>query len=333
MQVTFSHPWLLLVLVLPAAVLLLRVLWRPQNRPALPLSTFACVPLEAGRRPLAQRVFLLLRFLSLFCLVPPIAGMRTTSVSESAAFQPSALVIVLDASSSMTALDFPPENRIEEAKKQLKELVASCPGLHMGLIRCAATPHLLMPVTTDHRAVMKALDEVRPAGYGEDGTAIGSGIASAVNRLRDGPWMERRILLVTDGVSNRGAVSPTDAALLAEKLGVKVEAIGLGTGTISRFWIPTASGAAAEVEARIEIDDRALEEVGRLTGGAYQRVRDPSELRRALSLVAKRAQPAKAEPDRIWTFLWAKKLALLALLLMSMEFLLSALLIPELPGS
>jgi Ca-activated chloride channel family protein len=190
----------------------------------------------------------------------------------------------------------------------------------------------MVPVSTQRDALLKALDEASPADYWEDGTAIGSGIASAINRLRDGPWKRRKILLVTDGVNNRGALAPADAARIAAELGIRIDAVGIGTNSVSRFWVPSAQGGVVEVEARIEIDDKELEEVAKITGGKYWRATNADELRQALiSLDSDRGRlVTSTAPRRV--FPWAQLLAAASILLIYAEFVLIRFAYPELPG-
>jgi Ca-activated chloride channel family protein len=232
----------------------------------------------------------------------------------------------------MTAEDFKPENRLQEAKKDLKEFVSRNPDLEIGLVVFAATAQLLVPITPDHAAVQRALDSVSPAAYGEDGTAIGSGIASAANRLRSGNWPKRSILLITDGVNNRGAISPLDAARLAKELSIPIHALGMGTDGLSRYFVPRQEGGTLALQARIEIDDDALMSLARESGGDYERVRSSQELAHALV----RLRPGTPETQSLVTFgpdiRWPQILASLALLLLGVEFILTHFVFSELPG-
>ena len=243
-----------------------------------------------------------------------------------------ALAVVLDVSSSMTADDFAPQNRLEEAKKHLKEFISSAGEVELGLILFAASPQLAVPVTFDHDAVRDALQKARTAGFNNDGTALGSAIASAVNRLRDGPWSKRRILLITDGVNNSGPVSPLDAARIASAFGITIDAIGIGTDSVSRFWIPTQDESFAELEARIEIDDKMLADLTRETAGTYHRVRNSSELREALRSLERLPAPPASVQSAAARFRWSRILSIAAILLLAVEFLLSRFTFSELPG-
>lgn len=202
----------------------------------------------------------------------------------------------------------------------------------MGLILLAASPRLVFPVTAEEGALPQALAKVNPAAYGEDGTAIGSGIASAINRLRDLPSRRRRILLVTDGVNNRGALAPADAARIASGLGIRIDTIGIGTDSVSRYFVPAPQGPPFEVNARIQIDDKALEEVSRITGGSYQRVVNSPELRRALETIAGAGRQIPGPVPARRGLSWIQWLAGATLLLICLEFALRRFIFFELPG-
>lgn len=273
----------------------------------------------------------LLRLLGSLALIPIVMGLGKDETVVAPLQTPSAVILVLDVSSSMTAEDFAPDNRLERAKSALEEFVLRNRQSELGLIVFAASPQLLVPLTMDHATLLRSLRTVRPAGYGQDGTAIGSGVSSAVNRLRSGSWPAKSVLLVTDGVNNRGAVSPLDAARLARMLDVRLHAIGIGTDAVSRFYVPSPTGESIGIRARIEIDDEALVALTRESGGSYSRVTNTDELRQALlqdpvqpEEVKKEVTSRNLNPSRL--------LALLSLLFLSAEFVLLHVLLSEIPG-
>lgn len=330
-RIHLSHPWFLLLALIPAILLALN--WTIRRKTARSVLFSGCDLLPGQGRSLSgiSRVVNLLRCLAMMLLIPAVAGFEWAG-SNVVDERDSALVIVLDISSSMTADDFAPGGRLEEAKKHLQQFVASAPAMELGVVVFAAAPRLVVPVTGDHEAVRKALAEIQAVGYGEDGTAIGTALASAVNRLRSGHWQRRQILLITDGVNNSGTVAPLDAARLARALGVKINAVGMGGDSPSHYWVPSAQGVPYRMEAQIEIDERTLEEAAGETGGSYARVRTSSELYRALVLLGgKRQAPAawnpletRREPVRL--------LALFALGFICLGFVLSDFICSELPG-
>jgi Ca-activated chloride channel family protein len=331
-EIGFSHPWLLVLGLAPLAVMLLQRRRKLRERGQVPLSTFEWIPAFAESSGTARRIAGLLRFIAMISLVLIAAGVRSGKTVTVGLEPPEAWVIVLDVSSSMTAEDFSPGNRLETAKELLSGFATSHGKVELGLILLAASPRLVVPVTADGRALPLALKTVQPAGFGADGTAIGSGIASAVNRLREGPWKRRRILLVTDGVNNRGALAPADAARLAADLGIVVDTIGIGTDAVLRYWVPTGQDTPLEVKARIRIDDQALEEVSRITGGSYHRVVNAEELKQALTSMQIGAPQTIPGGAVRYDFSWIRILAAVAVLLLFVAFILVRLLYSELPG-
>jgi Ca-activated chloride channel family protein len=330
-EIGFSHPWLLLLALPPLVYPFIGRISALRRRGTVGLSTYDWMPAAARSSPVPRRLAALLRVVALLCLVFIAAGIRSRAMVPVEAVQPEALMIVLDISSSMTAEDFSPGNRLEVSKQLLKEFVSSRSETDTGLILLAASPRLQVPVTLDRGFLLKALGEVRPAAFGEDGTAIGSGIASAVNRLRDELWSRRRIILVTDGVNNRGALAPTDAARISADMGIRIDAIGIGTDTVSRYWVPTAQGPPMEIRARIEIDDKALETVAKLTGGSYRRVMNEDELRRALVSLNNESPIRRASPVPRELFGWVQLLAAVSIVLICLEFALKRVFFAELP--
>lgn len=327
-----DDPLWLVLLILPAVALLLRWVRKDGVHRALPHPALAWIPANRGIHAHMSRVQILLRAAALMCLVPIIAGAGSAAVDARARKADIALMLAIDVSSSMSAEDFAPGNRLAQARHRLEEFVGGLPGVSVGIVRFAAVPELLVPLTRDKGAVLSALARIEPAGYGEDGTAIGSAIASAANRLHGSSADSRSIILLTDGVNNRGSVSPADAARIARSLGLSLNIIGIGTGQVTRFWIPAEQGTAQAVEARIEIDDQNLEELCTIAGGRYQRVRNPEELGQALEALqtpAVTAPPLTGERAQSSVILL---LAWLALGLLTIEFASNAFLFPETPG-
>ncbi|OZC03670.1 vWA domain-containing protein [Rubricoccus marinus] len=185
------------------------------------------------------------------------------------------IVLALDISTSMTAEDFVP-NRFEAARRVAGEFVEGRTSDRIGLVVFAARAYTQAPLTLDYRFLQRMLGEVR-IGVVEDGTAIGTALATAVSRLRDSDADSKVVILLTDGQNNRGEVDPLTAAEAAEALGVRVYAIGVGgDGANQRGRLPFGGsllGPAADV------DEETLQAVARQTGGRYFRATDTEALR------------------------------------------------------
>ena len=329
-ELNVSHPWSFLLGVVPLALSL--YLWIRSDHPKsilyAPVAWFA-PSLRMG--PLRGRMSVALRLLASWCLLPIVAGIWGSSLSETRQQTDTAWMIVLDVSSSMTAEDFEPGNRLTAAREMLGEFVAANSGAEMGLVVFAANSRLEIPLTSDHGALLRALERIRPAEFGEDGTTIGSGITSGLNRLRRSPVEVRRILIITDGVSNRGALSPLDAARLARSLKVSVDVVGIGTSAFSRFWVPTPDGSASEVRAQIEIDHDALRRMTAEAQGSYQFAASPAELRTSLLSLIPDSDTWRTQWVRVRESVWLQLLAATALMMLCAEFLLREFFLAELP--
>jgi Ca-activated chloride channel family protein len=226
-----------------------------------------------------MRTARLLRVLAIGALVVAMARPRLPGRILHNPSQGIDIVIAFDISSSMLAEDFQPLNRLEVARRKLKEFVALRPRDRIGLVAFSGEALTQVPLTTDHSVLLAAVDNLQP-GQLEDGTAIGTAIATAANRLRDAPGPSRIIVLLTDGVNNRGSIDPRTAAQAAATFGVKIYSIGVGSeGTAP---VPVGRGPyGLRYENRpVEIDDVLLEDVARLTGGRYFRARDAEALER-----------------------------------------------------
>jgi Ca-activated chloride channel family protein len=179
----------------------------------------------------------------------------------------------------MLAQDFQPQNRLEVAREKIKAFVAARSSDRIGIVAFSGEALTQVPLTTDYPVVQAALDNMQP-GQLEDGTAIGTAIATAANRLKDAPGKSRVMVLLTDGVNNRGSIDPRTAAKAAAQFGIRIYGIGVGTEGMAP--VPVGRGVFGlryEMQ-RVEIDDALLTDVSAATGGRYFRARDPAALQR-----------------------------------------------------
>ncbi len=272
----FQSPWLLLAL----ALLPLWWWWRRRRQP--PAIVFSRVGVLAkGPRSGSwiSRALIILRSVALAGLVIAMARPRIAGRSEQSNSEGINIVIAFDISSSMLAEDFQPQNRLEVAREKVKQFVGLRGSDRIGIVAFSGEALTQVPLTTDYPVVMAAIDNLQP-GQLEDGTAIGTAIATAANRLRSAPGRSRVIVLLTDGVNNRGTIDPRTAAQAASAFGVKIYAIGVGTEGMAP--VPVGRGVfGLRYENRpVEIDDALLTEVAQKTGGRYFRARDAAALQR-----------------------------------------------------
>jgi len=217
----------------------------------------------------------------------------------------------------MLAEDFQPQNRLEVARDKVKQFIGARSSDRIGVVAFSGEALTQVPLTTDYSVVQAAVDNLQP-GQLEDGTAIGTAIATAANRLRTAPGRSRVMVLLTDGVNNRGSIDPRTAAQAAAAFGIKIYTIGVGTEGMAP--VPVGRGLfGLRYENRpVEIDDALLTEVARVTGGRYFRARDAAALER----ITEQIDQLERTPVRTRSyvryselFAWPLSLGLTALLL------------------
>jgi Ca-activated chloride channel homolog len=192
------------------------------------------------------------------------------------------IMLALDVSGSMQALDFKldgqPANRIDVVKSVVAKFIEARPNDRIGLLAFAGAPYLVSPLTLDHDWLLQNLDRVQTAGV-EDGTAIGSAIAACVNRLRGTPAKSKVVVLLTDGMSNAGKVSPAAAAEAAKALGVKVYTIAAGVRGDAPVPVKDDQGRTRVVMAHVDVDEDTLQKIAAETGGRFDRATDTDSLK------------------------------------------------------
>lgn len=285
--------WLLLLLLLPIWWWLAR-----RRRPAA--IVFSRVPVLA-RGPRAGRtvtkVLAVLRNLALVCGIVALARPRSGARAETSTSEGINMVIAFDISSSMLALDFQPQNRLEVARAKIKQFVQTRSSDRIGIVAFSGEALTQVPLTTDYPVVQQALDNLQP-GQLEDGTAIGTAIATAANRLRDAPGKSRVLIILTDGVNNRGAIDPRTAAKAAAQFGIKIYGIGVGTEGMAPVPVGRGLFGLRYEMQKVEIDDALLTDISNATGGRYFRARDPV----ALQAITEQINALERTPVRSRTY-------------------------------
>src|SRR5213079_3364671 len=229
----------------------------------------------AAERLWIARLPVTLRSVCLGAWIVAAAGPRIGSARSETHSEGISIVLGIDMSSSMLAEDFAPANRIDVAKQTAIEFVRARTSDRIGLVAFAGQALTQVPITTDYAVLEQALRELHP-GMLEDGTAIGT----AANRLRRAPGKSKVLVLLTDGVNNKGTVDPRTAGEAAATFGIKIYTIGIGTR--GQAPMPTEYGADGQLryEMRpVEIDEQLLTEIASMTGGRYYRATDTQSLR------------------------------------------------------
>jgi Ca-activated chloride channel family protein len=194
------------------------------------------------------------------------------------------IVLGLDVSGSMQALDFLVDNRrvnrIQVVKSVVSRFIEERPNDRIGLIAFAAAPYLVSPLTLDHDWLQQNLERVNTALAGEDGTAIGSAIAASVNRLRTTNAKSKIVILLTDGMNNTGKISPLAAAEAAKAMGVKVYTIGVGVRGMAPIPMHDQAGNTRIIMDKVDVDEKTLQAVAAQTGGTFYRATDTDSLQK-----------------------------------------------------
>lgn len=266
----FAHPsylWFLLLLIPYAAWYVFR-----RNRNYASLAVSSTSPYSSLGRPL--RAYLLhgmfiVRCATIACLIIILARPQVQDKWSTSNTEGTDIVIALDISSSMLARDFKPD-RFEAAKDVAAQFVAGRESDNIGVVIFAGESFTAVPMTTDRSLLVNYIHDIK-MGMLQDNTAIGDGLATAINRIKDGKAKSKSIILLTDGSNNTGNVAPITAAEIAKKLGIKVYTIGIGRNGMAPFPSENAFGRIEYVNMPVVIDEATLKTIASTTGGKYFR--------------------------------------------------------------
>ena len=239
------------------------------------------------------------------------------------------IVMAMDISGSMLARDFTPD-RLTSAKRLAAEFVANRRGDRIAVVAFAGEAFTQAPLTSDQATIETMLSRLR-SGVVEDGTAIGNGLATAINRLRESGAKSKVIILLTDGVNNSGQISPLMAAEIARDLGIKVYTIGVGTQGRAPYPAMDIFGNQTTVMADVEIEEPLLLEISSMTGGKYYRAVNDEALREIYAEINE-LEKSKVQVTNYVTYdeLYLKW-ALLGLLFLALEFIFDRVVLNRLP--
>ena len=316
---TFHDPVWLVALPTPLVVLWA---WRRVGRPAIRFPSTDGLR-EATRRghPAWLHVPRILRALALLLIVVALARPQQGVEASRVTAEGIDIILAVDVSTSMLAEDFTlhgrRQNRLEVVQDVVKAFVAHRPNDRIGLVVFAGRPYTQCPLTLDHGWLLTQLDRVT-IGMVEDGTAIGSGIATGLNRLRHSKTKSRIMVVLTDGVNNAGTVTPDAAAQLAKTLGVKLYTIGAGTKGMAPYPATDMFGRKVYQPVKIEVDDEGLTRLATATGGRYFRATDTDSLTQTYEQIDRMETTTLEQPKylsyREW-YLWCVTPAIMLLVL------------------
>jgi len=280
-----SPGFLYLLALLPVMVVLYILRYRRSNASLNVSSVEPFNGFQAGRfRIYLRHALFALRVIAVGLLIVVLARPQSTNSYQDVTTEGIDIILTLDISGSMLARDFKPD-RLEASKNVATEFISARPYDRIGLVVFSGESFTQCPLTTDHAVLINLLREIK-SGIIEDGTAIGEGLATAVNRIRDAKGRSRVVILLTDGINNRGIIAPVTAAEIAKTFGVRVYTIGVGTMGVAPMPVRTPFGIRYQ-DMPVEIDEEVLKNIASVTGGSYFRATDNNKLAQIYSEIDK----------------------------------------------
>ena len=274
--ITFADPLYLYMLAIIPAMVAFYVIKQQKTTASLRmpgLQSFTGARITF--RHYLRHILFALRIIALTLLIIVLARPQATDKFQNTSTEGIDIVLTLDISGSMLARDFRPD-RLEASKNVATEFISGRPYDRIGLVVFSGESFTQCPLTTDHAVLVNLLREIQ-SGMIEDGTAIGMGLATAVNRIKDSEAKSKVIILLTDGVNNRGEIAPATAAGIAKTYGIRVYTIGVGTQGMAPYPVQTPFGIQYQ-NMPVEIDEAILQEISQATGGKYFRATDNDKL-------------------------------------------------------
>ncbi len=278
-NITFLNPeffWLFLVLPFAMGWYFFK---RKEEKPTLKISSLQGFKASQSILPKLKPVLFVMRLLALSALIVAMARPRTVDVSNKRNTTNGIdIVIASDVSGSMLAKDLKP-NRMEALKSVASDFVTARVNDRIGIVVYAAEAYTKTPVTSDKEVVLEAINSIQYDNVLQDGTGIGMGLATAVNRLKDSKAKSKVIILMTDGVNNAGFIEPVMASEIAAEFGIKVYTIGIGTNGNALFpYAYAPNGGFLFKMMPVQIDEQLMKEIAKKTGGKYFRAQSNSSL-------------------------------------------------------
>ena len=323
----FLNPYILLVACIVPLLLIYYILVGRRRATLIVSSTQGTAPRTL--RYYLRHVPIVLRLLAILAMVIALARPVVVHHESETTTEGVDIVLAMDISGSMLARDFTPD-RLSASKRLATEFVAERNGDRLSVVAFAGEAFTQCPLTADQAAVGTMLSRLR-SGVVEDGTAIGNGLATAINRLRESGAKSKVVVLLTDGVNNRGQISPIMAAEIARDLGIKVYTIGVGSRDKAPMPAIDPFGNQTFVMADVEIDEELLRNIASTTSGRYFRANDNEALRNIYQQINE-LEKSEVQVTHYTSYdeLFGRWL-LLALLLLALEFIVARVILNRLP--
>ena len=327
----FANPKILWLLV-AAPFLVAYYVWRSmQDGASILISTTDSL----RTAPRTVRYYLrhlpaVLRIVALVLLIVALARPQSVEHETKTNTEGIDIVLAVDISGSMLARDFQPD-RLTAAKEVASQFVANRQGDRIGLVVFAGEAFTQTPLTTDQASLQTLLGRLR-SGVVEDGTAIGNGLATALNRLRESDSKSKVVILLTDGVNNRGQIAPLTVADIAKEQNIKVYTIGVGRNGTAPYPVFDERGRELyTVDMKVEIDEKMLREIADKTGGEYFRATDKTSLERIYAQIDKMEKSKVEKVDITHVHEEYLLFVLVAIALLLMEFLVKYIILKRIP--
>lgn len=318
-MITFLYPKVLLLLLLLPVLIVWYIVRGNRSYASLRIPSLFFISYRGWRVRLRHLPFIL-RQLSLSLFILALARPQSTGFWSKQDYMGIDIMLTMDISGSMLAMDFKP-NRVEVAKEVAASFIASREHDNIGLVAFSGESFTSCPLTTDHAQLLNRLSSLYP-GMIEDRTAIGLGLVTAINRLRDSQAKSKVIILLTDGSNNAGDISPQTAADLAKALDITIHTIGMGTlADVAPIPVQSIFGDTQVQNMPVDIDENTLKELSAKTGGIYFRATDNTSLQEIYKAIDKleksklQTRSYRSVREEFPTYL------LLGLLLLFVEFL------------
>ena len=321
-NISFLNPYFFWLFLLLPLIIFWEVFFHKRKQAKLKLPTIKKIKQKTIRVYLRPILFIL-RFIALSLLIISLARPQVSEVSiKSKTNKGIDIVMAIDVSSSMLAQDLKP-NRLSALKRVASEFIDDRISDRIGLVVYAGESYTMTPITNDKNIIKNSLSEISFKGVIEDGTAIGMGLATAVNRLKDSRAKSKVIILLTDGVNNSGFIDPKIASELALEYKIKTYTIGLGSNGMARAPIGILpNGNFQYGMTKVEIDEKLLKSISSVTGGQYFRATDNEKLAQIYSSI-NRLEKTEIEEIKYTNFEEKyRPLVIIVLTLIVSEFLL-----------
>ena len=278
-KVTFLNPEFFWLFALIPVLIAWQIWKRKEQTTTLKMSSLKGFEYSKSILPKLKPILFVFRILALSSIIIALARPRTVDVSsQTKTTKGIDIVMAIDVSGSMLARDLKP-NRMEALKKLAVGFVESRPNDRIGIVVYASEAYTKTPVTSDKAVVLQAMQSIKYDNVLQDGTGIGMGLSTAINRLKDSKAKSKVVILMTDGVNNAGFIEPQTASDIAKEYGIKVYTIGIGTNGNAEFpYAMAPDGTFLFKMMKVEIDEEMMKSIAAKTGGKYFRATSNSKL-------------------------------------------------------